>query len=252
MDSDTTNNGGGQVNAGMSGDGTVQRPSWMSSLPDDLKQNDVLSQFSTIGDAGKALVSLKGFEGKAITIPGENATDAERAEFFNKLGRPENADGYGITKPSDLPEGIDYDPAIEQAFSKFAHDNGFSKAQAAKTFDWYYGLVKSAATQQAKATEEAITTLKSDWGPKFDENKEIAVRAFKTIGKGFESILDEARIGSVKLGDHPSFVKLFHAIGTKIIDDKASFDGSGVTGADTIEAQERQQASKMFPSMTPK
>ena len=248
MGDDANNNAGGD-NGG--GGGAAGRPAWMSSLPDSLKENTALAQFQEPAAAWTKFVDLLGAEGKAITIPGENATEAERAAFYQKIGRPENSDGYKITKPTDLPEEIPYDQALETEFKKFAHENGLTSAQAEKAYGWYYGLVKNGYAQEqqrvTQARTEAENQLKTVWGPKYAENQEVAVRAFKTFGKGAESLLTEAKIGNTKLGDHPEFLKLFYEIGLKTMDDKATF---GKEGGGKIVDLDKQTAEKMFPSMT--
>lgn len=235
-------------NAGAGGDGGG-KPSWMSSLPDDLKSNEILSQFPSIGDAGKALVTLKGLEGKAVVIPEKDADSASWAAFYDKIGRPAKMEDYNITKPKDLPDDIPYRPEIEPVFKKFAHENGLTAAQAERAFNWYYDLAKQGHVQeqqrQAQVQAESETALKTEWGAKYDENREIARRAFVHYGKGSENLLAEARINGVRLGDHPGFVKLFHEIGARTMDDRAMSGGNSGGG----EPSEAEKAALMFPSM---
>lgn len=257
---------------------------WLAQLPDDLKANEALTSYATIGDFAKAHLDtvgkvsefegkVKEFEGKvtdlttrlgnAVVIPGEGATEAEVAAFYSKLGRPESPEGYEIKKPAELPEGIQYNEDVDKAFVKFAHDNGLSAKQAQAIHGWYYGLVKNgfqlesekkaqAEASELKARQDSIAKLQADWGAKFNENKEYAVRAFKEFAKENKDAIDlieNVKVGDVKLGDHPSFLKLFNAIGTKIFGDKATFDNDGGGGDDTPEAKERKAAADMFPSM---
>ena len=253
MSEESQNNAGGNEGGA---NGADSRPQWMASLPDAYKQHEGFAQFKEPSEAWAKFDALLKAEGSMVTIPGEGAKPEEVAAFYSKLGRPENVDGYKITKPADLPEGIPYDPAIEAEFKKFAHAQNLTASQAEKLYGWYYGLVKNGhASEQArleKAQGEAIDKLKTDWGAKFDGNKEIAIRAFKSFGNEETAALLEKQIDGVKLGDHPAFIKWFHSIGTKIMDDKATFGKDGGAGGDTVEAQERKRAEQMFPSMTKK
>ena len=253
MSNEGQNNAGGNEGGA---NGADSRPQWMASLPDAYKQHEGFAQFKEPSEAWAKFDALLKAEGSMVTIPGKDAKPEEVAAFYTKIGRPENVDGYKITKPADLPEGIPYDPAIEAEFKKFAHAQNLTAAQAESLYGWYYGLVKNGhASEQArleKAQGEAIDKLKTDWGAKFDGNKEIAIRAFKTFGNEETAALLDKQIDGVKLGDHPAFIKLFHSIGTKIMDDKATFGKDGGAGGDTVEAQERKRAEQMFPSMTKK
>lgn len=253
MSEESQNNAGGDKGGD---NGADSRPQWMASLPDAYKQHEGFAQFKEPSEAWAKFDALLKAEGSMVTIPGKDAKPEEVAAFYTKIGRPENVDGYKITKPADLPEGIPYDPAIEAEFKKFAHAQNLTAAQAESLYGWYYGLVKNGhASEQArleKAQGEAIDKLKTDWGAKFDGNKEIAIRAFKTFGNEETAALLDKQVDGVKLGDHPAFIKLFHSIGTKIMDDKATFGKDGGAGGDTVEAQERKRAEQMFPSMTKK
>jgi len=239
--------GTNQGNAG--GNGSDQIPSWMSSLPDGFKTNDVLAKFPTIGDAAKELITFKTSEGKKITIPGEDATEEQRQAFYQKLGRPEAAEKYTITKPADLPESIEYPKEIEVAFKEFAFNNGMTDAQATKAYNWYWGLVKNGyeAREQetVKATEAAVNKLKDEWkGEQFKVNTELATRAFKKFGGDSDEIkkfITEAKVDGVVLGNHPTFLKVFAAIGKTISDSSLSGgrDGGGRDLSDEDKAKSR-------------
>lgn len=253
MSEESQNNAGGDKGGD---NGADSRPQWMASLPDAYKQHEGFAQFKEPSEAWSKFDTLLKAEKSMITIPGKDAKPEEVAAFYTKIGRPENVDGYKITKPADLPEGVPYDPAIEAEFKKFAHAENLTASQAEKLYGWYYDLVKNGhASEQArleKAQGEAIDKLKTDWGAKFDGNKEIAVRAFKTFGNEETAALLDKQVDGVKLGDHPAFIKWFHSIGTKIMDDKATFGKDGGAGGDTVEANERKKAEQMFPSMNKK
>ena len=253
MSEESQNNAGGNEGGA---NGAENRPQWMASLPDAYKQHEGFAQFKEPSEAWSKFDTLLKAEKSMITIPGKDAKPEEVAAFYTKIGRPETLDGYKITKPADLPEGVPYDPAIEAEFKKFAHAQNLTAAQAESLYGWYYGLVKNGHASEQERLEraqgDALDKLKTDWGAKFDGNKEIAIRAFKTFGNEETAALLDKQIDGVKLGDHPAFIKWFHSIGTKIMDDKATFGNDGGAGGDTVEAQERKRAEQMFPSMTKK
>lgn len=234
------NNGGGNA-----------PPAWMAQLDKDLQGNASLTQFRTIGEMGKAFLDMEGKSKGAITVPGENATDEDRAAFYGKLGRPEAADKYSFTKPADLPEGVPHSPEIESAYKEHAFNLGLSETQAAAVYGWYYDLAKQGHAelqkQEAEATEAAVNALKDDWkGDTFKVNTELAVRAFaKFGGEDGKKFIEETKIGGVALGDHPAFLRIFAAIGKTIGDDSMSGErGNNSTGFQSDE----DKAKARFPN----
>ena len=247
---------------------------WLAQLPENLKANEILTSHATLGDFANAHIATVGkvseLDGKvkesdgkvtdltkrlenALFVPGEKATDAERASFYTKLGRPETADKYSITKPADLPEGIQYSPEVETAFKQIAYESGLSDGQAGKLYGWYYGLVKAGHAQQAKAekdaTEAAVNKLKDEWkGDAFKVNSELAARAFKKFGGDSPEVakfITETKVNGVALGDHPVFLKVFHAIAKSVSDDFLVAGGRGGAGGETSD---EEKAKARFPA----
>jgi len=241
------------------------KPAWMASLPDAYKGSERFAQFQEPGQAWERFDKLLEAEGRSVTIPGENATDAERAAFYAKLGRPETPDKYNIKKPEGMPEDMPYSPELEKAFREFAHAKGMPDKMAAELHEWFYGISKdghlkaqadvkakqeSAAKEAQAALDKAINGLKDEWkGDDFKVNTELALRAFtqfsgttpeaKAEAKKF---VEETKIGNLALGDHPTFLKIFATIGKAISDD--SMDGGrGANppggGSDEEKAQAR-------------
>ena len=245
------NDGGVNNNAG--GSGADQRPTWLDSLPDAHKQNPAFMAYKEPAAAWDKFDALLKAEGKAVVIPGEKATDAERAEFYTKLGRPETADKYSITKPADLPEGIQYSPDVEKAFKQIAYESGLSDGQAGKIYGWYYGLAKAGHVQQAKAekdaTDAAVNALKDEWkGDAFKTNTELAARAFKKFGGETPEVakfIEETKVNGLPLGNHPMFLKVFAAIGKVISEDSMNVGDRGGAGGETSD---EEKAKARFPA----
>lgn len=252
MDNDQANldNGG---NSDQNNGGGNTPPAWTAQLDKDLQGNERLTQFKTIGEMGKAFLDTEGKLQGAITIPGENATDEERAAFYTKMGRPEQADKYSITKPTDLPDTINYSPEVEAAFKEFAFKNGMSDAQAKEIYSWYWGLVKDGHAQQEQAiqqaNETAVNKLKDEWkGDAFKVNTELATRAFKKFGGDSEEVskfITESKVDGVPLGNHPVFLKVFAAIGKAISDSSL---GEGGRGGGNGELSDEDKAKARFPN----
>lgn len=246
--------------ASQTGDGTgngttsaATRPTWIEQLPEAQRSDESLYGFKTIGDLVAAHKGALAERDGSIRVPGENATDEERAAFYAKLGRPESPDGYEIAKPEGWPEGIPYDQSMETALRDFAHKEGISKGTAEKLWQWYGGLVKqgheASTTAETAATNAALDKLKQDWpGDSFKVNTELAARAFKSFGgDDAAEFLEKTKIEGVPLGSHPVFLKLFAKIGKEIGDDTVNA-GSGDSRELSEEEKLRQRFPKSFPT----
>lgn len=246
IDANLGNGGNGDQN----NEGGNTPPAWTAQLDKDLQGNERLTQFKTIGEMGKAFLDTEGKLAGTITIPGEKATDEDRAAFYAKLGRPEAPDKYTFTKPADLPADVPYDPAVETAFKSLAHQQGLTDKQAGELHGWYYNLVKSGQEMQQKAekeaTEKAVNTLKDEWkGDAFKENTQLAVRAFQKFGGDeAKSFIENTKINGLALGDHPTFLKIFANIGKAISDDSVH---SGRDGGQQ-EMSDEDKAKARFPA----
>jgi hypothetical protein len=182
---------------------------WRAGLPGDLQQNEAFVPFKTVGDFAKSHleVSRKAaeLEGKlAGSIPklGDNATDAERSQYYDALGRPKQPSEYKL-------QGEDKNaPEWTNRWKQTFHKRGLTAAQAeGLSADWneaMQGMVEAHNASLRAENAAAETKLRSEMGDKFDTNVELAKRmAVKHLGtefdKTFDSIPAEARFGVVKL-----------------------------------------------------
>lgn len=140
--------------------------------------------------------------GSMVKLPGKDATPEERAALFNKLGRPEKADGYQFTVPKELPEGLPYDGDRAKVFASKAHELGLTQEQSAGLHDWFMadsvnafkgmGEANTAAMQQ-KGVDETAKLVK-EWGPLDGDtaraNFEIADKVFTQVPGGQEFLAE--------------------------------------------------------------
>lgn len=146
--------------------------------------------------------------GNAIRVPGKNATEEERNEFLNKLGRPAEAGGYEFKVPKDLPEEMPYDAERAGRFRDAAHKMGLSQEQAAGLHDWFasemLGEFKTSgekqmaqAVERAKAETDKLVKL---WGPLDGQtaraNLELADR-FINLAGGPAALAEMQRAGFI-------------------------------------------------------
>lgn len=190
-------------------------PSWRDEVPEDYREEKTLSKYQSVGDLAKGHVHLSRMMGNSVKIPGEDATDDERNDFYTKLGRPETADKYEYERP-DLPEGMAYDETSETAFKQLAHDQGLSQKQLGSILDFYNKFALDSQIDQKLKMDEAYfkgeASLQKEWGMKgYDRNVSIAQRAMKEFGgPELEKLLTEDPRGS-----HPALIKAFYKMGLK-------------------------------------
>ena len=128
-------------------------------------------------EVGKYIKELQSFAGKKGDIPKPDATDEEWSEFYSKLGRPENIDGYDFTVGDEFRElvGEDSAPFFEKAvegFKEQAYSMGASSEKAEELVDWYLGMVAQEIEESNAAMKEADEAmdkeLRGEWGDGYD------------------------------------------------------------------------------------
>jgi hypothetical protein len=190
-------------------DPPVESLGWRAGLSDDLKQNDAFKDFKTVSDFGKNYLEVKSkateLEGKlkdyVPKLP-DNATDEQRNQFYESLGRPKQPSEYEF-------DGEDKNaPEWTSQWKQNLHSLGLNKTQAkALSAMWNSSMQKMVEAHNASVQNEyknAEAKLKSEMGDKYDTNVELAKRmTVKHLGsefdKTFENLNAPARFGIVKL-----------------------------------------------------
>lgn len=166
---------------------------WRAALPDDLKQNEVLSGYSNIGDVSKDFLSLKEKSVNALYKPGDNASEEERQTFRSTLNKitdvPETVEGYGISKPEDMPENVIYDEAMTGRLLSALHKVNAPKEVVQSVFkemnDYNVELHKNFETYVKENEEKGLNSLKDHWKGDFEKkNRET----FEVLYKAAEKI----------------------------------------------------------------
>jgi hypothetical protein len=179
-------------------------PGWIAGLPDTLKTNEAFTKFKTVGDFANdyLAVSTKATEleakvGNSIPKLTETATDADRAAYYDALGRPKDAKEYEFDgEDKNAPEWTNF---WKQQF----HADGLTKAQAKNLSTQFNGqmqkMVEAHNVKMQGEVTAATEKLKSEWGDKFDTNVELAKRVYqKHIGTEFDKDFD-AGTGTTRL-----------------------------------------------------
>lgn len=187
----------------------------------EIKESPALQVFKTPEDALKGYLDLKAWQGRAVSLPGEDAkpedisafvekagkrvpglvvmpkteSPEDVARFWRDLGTPEDPDGY--QPPADIE-------AVDEGFVKelknFAHHAGMTNDQFGKFLGKFAEAQGAIAEQQQQQAQENEAKLKQAWGNAYEQN--IAIT---------DKLLEEFTDGNVKPGNVDNGTRLMLA-----------------------------------------
>lgn len=190
-----------------------------SKMWDNLKGKDA-------DEFAKYVRELKSFTGKKGDIPKADATPEEWAEFHQKLGRPEELDGYDFGLSDDFKALVGegqagfHESALE-AFKKTAFEKGLSTDAAEDLFNEHLSVVAK-QTEEMKKVQEALekdadNVLKNAWGDERD-GIETGIKAMLK-DKGGMSEEDVSELVELGLLKDPKVAIALGKINAKFADD---------------------------------
>ena len=200
----------------------TQPTDWTSGFPDDLKSFVAAKGVRSAADLATAFAKADGESAALIPPPKDGQwDDAARA----KLGIPAKAEEYKLTRPQ-LPEGMPYDEALEQAALPIAHKLGLTPHQLQGLVDFIadHRVAESSAVMQAVTArmDEAAEALRKEWGSGYERQLSLAARAAKRFG-GDELI---AALNESGFGNNPHLVRAFAKVAGMIAEDTMKSDGT--------------------------
>jgi hypothetical protein len=175
--------------------------------------------------------------GRTVVLLNDEASEADRSEFYGKLGRPEEPAGYGLT----APEGAD------GAFAEWAagtfHEAGLSKSQAdsitAKWEEFSGNAQQQAADAEHMSAVDAEANLRKDWGAAFEQNVGKINAAAEQLG------FSEAELSGLRSAMGPvEAMKFVHKLGQQIGDDIVDTGEARSSGMRTPE-QAKQELGEL-------
>ena len=187
-------------------DQTATQTNWKDSVAEEHRSG--IAKFSQVGDLAQGYLELEKSASSKIKLPAAESSEEELSAFYDKIGRPENPEGYEIT----LPEGETPDEEFITTMRNIAHKSGVPKIMFESLVKGYLEFLDG---RLHRSQEEGERTLHQDWGANYDANLAIAQRACKHFGgDDFVKLMKDTG-----LGNHPVFVKTFLEIGKVNLDD---------------------------------
>lgn len=185
---------------------------------------------------------------RLLKLPKDESDKENWDKIYNRLGRPEKADGY------ELPIPTGADDAYSKFISAAMHELGITKKQAqalaTKQNEFAAAEANKASDAYQATIEQQDGELHSRWGEAYDKNVHIARGAFSSLGIKLEAVdaLEKA-IG------FSGVMEFFYNIGSKIGEDKY-VSANGASGfADKLSpdaAQSRLNAIRNDPALAQK
>ncbi len=209
----------------------------LDSLPEDLRVNKTVSGLAgqPIDKALRMLVAAEGLIGKrGVPLPAGPEDKAGLEAFRKAIGVPASPDLYPAPT---LPPGLQTDPQIDRQLRAWAHKFGWTPDQykgfAEELAAWNVATHKQQAAEQEAARERAKAALRTELGPAYDAEVQLA----NTAAAAFA---DEAELSALREAGYledPTFLKLMAKVGRAISPDRLHGNRQGQPSASTLEAQ---------------
>lgn len=233
--------GGGNGGSGGGGgtptiDWSAVGPQYKAGLPAEFQNHPALADIKDLGGLAKSYIHAQTMLGSdKVVLPKADAGAEAWSEFYGKLGRPSEANGY--TFEVKLPDGFDRSILRENDIKSMFHKAGLTKTQANTLFNDYVADVlaqqQSLNSEAQSRLEAGLASLKKEWGINYDANAAIAKQAMKHFGgEEINAFLDETGFDQ-----DPRVIKLFAQIGQALREDTAFRNGAGAFTQDTTSAQ---------------
>ena len=209
-------------NSALSGDPTNNTPEvntdWKANLSDEIRADKSLENINDIESLAKSYVHAQKLVGSdKIPVPNKHATEKDWDAVYEKLGRPKTAEEYKF----NLPEDQKVDEAALKNFFTQAHKLGLLPGQAEGMVKFYNEMIGNELAQAdslaSSQREKAITELKTEWGPAYDQKLQQANNVVSSVfPQGF---MNTNLADGTKLGDHPAVIKAFADLAGKMGED---------------------------------
>lgn len=199
---------------------------WRKDLPEDLAKT--AQKFTSPVEALKSYRELERRLGRSVTLPGQDATDEERAAFYKKLGVPDDPSKYEVKLPEDLPDELKPTEQGEkniEAFKAAMHKAGATPAAVQAAVDTYYGMLKEVMEESRASAEreyeKTVAELEREWGQDYKANVEYGKRMIREFDpdRRFALFLEKTEVGGKTLDNHPEVVRFFAKAGRAMTED---------------------------------
>lgn len=188
----TTETGQSEPQGIVNQDGTFVE-GWTGKLGDEFKDNPNLTKYKKIQDLSKSHINAQKMVGKdpdrLVELPSDQASDEAKAEFYKKLGVPDDPNGYEFELSKEL-EGVEVDEEAIGKVKQVAQKYGVPADKFNGLLNEMLGVqaeVSQAQVEQMQKDfeadyEKAETELRKEWGDDYDRRVNRANRVLHQFG----------------------------------------------------------------------
>lgn len=197
---------------------------WREQLPDDLKQSQSITKFKTIPDLAKSYLEIEKMMGSRVGLPKDDSPAEEWNGFYKSWGRPDKFDAYKIP---DLPKELNIPDEFGKSLREMAHTIGLNQKQFEKLINWGAQQSMTALQAQQATNSERAGKLKKEWGFKYENNYNKAMRALAYL-VGYKSDHPFLQyLETTSMGNDPEFLQMLFDLHERLGED--SFEDTKVT-----------------------
>ncbi len=187
------------------GGGGEETTSFLDGIQsEELKGHESLADFKSHDEIAQAFVDMKGAQPVI----------------------PENIDGYSY----EAPEGVTMDEAGVNAFKDIALDIKLSADQYNAIVGFRTAEIETRNKAMEAQKEEAVTTMKQEWGDNYDANIQKITKVLATAGTDADALfsIKQPGEGGKALGNEPVLARLLTWVHDKMSPD--TFEGGESSG----------------------
>lgn len=194
-------------------------PNWRDAVAEpDMRK--IAERFNTVGDAMKAISDFRKRESTSIRVPGDDASDDDKAKFHKAMGVPESAEGYEFVMPENH-EATDGDQAFQTVMADVFLKEAITINQAkALNVAWNELQTQGQAALNRNDKDYADkqdTELREEWRDDYERNMVAVSRAAKQfLGSDFEEAKQIETKGGQFLLDHAVIMRMFAKVGREM------------------------------------
>lgn len=217
-----------------------------SSFDSESDQTAALNQLERMGGPENLFKSYRELQlamssGQMAKLPGEDASDEERAAYYKRINQPDTAEG--LVENLSLSEGKqlgDMDRPAADAFASAIYGAVTPQEITNRAIDWYLGLQEQQASEQDDIDErnelESREALREEWGAGYKRELNIANMAFNGAPEMQELLMDARLADGTLFANNPTAIKWLNHMA------RQSNPIATVTedGADNIESVEAE------------
>jgi hypothetical protein len=250
---------GGAGAAGGDGSDGGQDPDWYDQISADVPEGESASLRDWLKSKGvKDINGLtksyrdaeKGLRDSGrIKVPGEGATDEERASFHKAIGVPDDVAGYEVKMP-ETNGGLELDSDMVGKLAEIAHKSGVPKGGFEAIANAYVESQVAAHLERVQREDAGREATLAEWGANKDQKIAEANAAMRTLGLSKNDVAAmQVALGTPEKAGSARVLEILQKIGAGIAEDVLSTGGTGRFGITASEARGQLDTMKADPEI---